>query len=176
MRVWDAFVRVCHWALVICVAGAWFTQSGAPDWHTWLGYAVLAVLVLRLVWGFIGPASARFARFIRSPGKTFTYAGQVLAGRAPRHLGHNPLGGWMIVLLLLAVAATGITGWLFTTDAFWGDERLEEVHYVCAVTLLVLVALHVVGVIVMSVKHRENLAGAMIHGNKRAAGQGDIGP
>jgi cytochrome b len=165
-NVWDPVVRIGHWLLVSSVAGAWLTR-GPGDWHVRIGYVALAVVAVRLVWGWIGPARARFREFVLSPAVTLLYARQVLAGTERRHLGHNPLGGWMIVALLLDVALVGVTGWMFTTDRYWGVQWVERLHELLADALLVLVALHVSGVLYASWRHRENLVAAMIHGRKR---------
>lgn len=174
VRVWDPVVRVGHWLLVASVALAWFTHEGGGGWHEWIGYAALAIAVLRVGWGFVGPRHARFGSFVRSPSETMAYAKSVTGHREPRHLGHNPLGGWMIVALLAMVIAVGASGWLYTTDRFWGVEWVEELHEALAEALLLLVALHVGGVVFSSHRHRENLAGAMIHGRKRAPGPRDV--
>ena len=171
MRVWDAFVRVAHWTLVACVAAAWFTRR---ELHEWIGYAALAVVVLRLAWGLIGSRSARFDRFVLGPARTFAYARALLAHREPRYLGHNPLGAWMIVALLAAVALVGATGWLSTTDRYWGVEWLQDLHEFCADALLALVALHVAGVVLTSLRQRENLVHAMVTGAKAPPRPGDI--
>lgn len=174
VRVWDPLVRIGHWALVAAVAAAWLTHEGFGAVHEWIGYVALGVVAVRLVWGLVGPRYARFTQFVRSPGVTAAYARAMLANREPRHIGHNPLGGWMIVALLATVAAVGVSGWLMTTDAFWGDERMEDVHELLAEGLLVLIALHVAGAIVESIRHRENLVRAMIDGNKRTPAPGDV--
>jgi cytochrome b len=166
--VWDPLVRVGHWSLVICIAVAWATGEGGKGWHEGFGYAALAIITVRLLWGFVGPHYARFSEFLRTPAATLAYGLRVLAGTEPRHLGHNPLGGWMIVLLLTCIALTGFTGWLYTTDRFWGVEWVGEIHEVLASTLLVLIALHVAGVVLASKRHHENLVAAMLHGRKRA--------
>lgn len=168
VRVWDALVRLSHWALVASVAGSWLTRHGGGRWHEWLGLAAGAIVAVRLVWGWIGTRHARFSEFVRGPSATLVYARALLAGTAPRHLGHNPLGGWMIVALLAVVAALSFTGWLFTTDRFWGEPWLDTLHGLLADGLLVLVTVHLLGVLHASFRHRENLIAAMIHGCKRA--------
>lgn len=167
VRVWDPLVQICHWSLVTTVALAWATHEGWGQWHEWLGYAALAVVAVRIPWGFVGPAEARFANFVRSPARTLAYAKRVFAGTEQRELGHNPLGAWMIVALLANVLLVGLSGWLYTTDRFWGVEWVEELHEGLANTLLFLIALHVAGVIFTSLRHRENLAASMVHGRKR---------
>lgn len=168
VRVWDPLVRIGHWTLALAVAVAWLTHEGPAFVHDNAGYLALAIVALRTVWGFVGPERARFADFVRGPRATLAYARAFLEGRAPRHLGHNPLGGWMILVLLATVALTGLSGWLLTTDAFWGSEPVERVHDLAADLLLLLIPLHVVGVILASLRFRENLVLAMFTGRKRA--------
>ena len=169
VRVWDPAVRLLHWSLVAGVAASWITRDGGGRLHEWLGYATLAVVVSRALWGFVGPAPARFAQFVRGPGETWRYARLVAAGREPRYIGHNPLGAAMIVALLATVAFVCLTGWLYTTDRFWGVGWVERAHAISSDALLALVALHVAGVVFASIRHRDNLVAAMLHGRKRAA-------
>src|SRR5262249_31715504 len=98
---------------------------------------------------------------------------RVLAAHEPRHLGHNPLGAWMILALFACVGGLALTGWLYTTDRFWGDETVERIHVALAWTMLSLVVLHVAGVLLASLRHRENLVAAMFSGEKRDAHEGD---
>ena len=168
IKVWDLLVRVLHWALLASVLGAWLTRDGEDPLHIQLGYAALAIVVVRVLWGFVGPRHARFADFIRSPRETTAYLRAVISHREPRHIGHNPLGGWMIIALLATVAGICITGWLYTTDAYWGVAWVGETHEVLTDVLIVLVALHVAGVIFTSIRQRENLVKAMFTGRKPA--------
>ena len=171
VKVWDPLVRAAHWSLVAGIAAAWFTREAL---HEWLGYAVLGVVALRIAWGGLGPHYARFGQFLRPPAATLAYAKAVAARAEPRYLGHNPLGGWMVVALLAAVALTGVSGWLSTTDRYWGVAWLQETHEFLADALVALACLHVAGVIYTSLRHRENLPAAMITGSKRPAGPGDV--
>jgi len=171
--VWDALVRVLHWSLVLTVAAAWLTRHSAGRWHEWLGYATLAIVAARTAWGFLGSGHARFADFLRSFPVTARYAQDVLARRESRYLGHNPLGGWMVVALMSMVALVGFTGWLYTTDRFWGVPWVEELHETLSDVLFAFVALHILGVIFTSARHRENLVAAMLHGRKPAGPAGD---
>lgn len=174
MKVWDWPVRALHLALIVGVAGAWVTTEKWTHRHEAIGYAVLVIVLLRLLWGALGNDYARFGRFVRGPRETFAYLVALLRGRAARHLGHNPLGGWMVLLLIGCVAAAGVTGWLCTTDRYWGDETMFALHSGLAWALVALVALHVMGALTMSVRHRENLVVAMLHGHKREPHEGDV--
>jgi cytochrome b len=168
--VWDLAVRVLHWSLVLTVAAAWLTRHSPGRWHEWIGYATLAIVSARAAWGFIGRDYARFAQFVRAPGETASYARSVLSGSEARYIGHNPLGGWMVVALLAMVALVGFTGWLYTTDGYWGVPWVEELHETLSDILFAFVGLHIIGVVFTSRKHRENLVAAMLHGRKRDSG------
>lgn len=176
LRVWDVPVRLLHWSLVVCVAGAWFTRHNhMGEGHQWWGYGALAAATLRLLWGFFGGGRyARFTQFVRRVAPTLAYARAVLTGRAARYIGHNPLGGWMVVALLGCVGLLGFTGWLYTTDMFWGYGWLATLHEWLGWGLLVLVGLHLGGVVFTSWQHRENLVRAMVTGTKPAAQDGDV--
>ena len=165
--MWDLFVRVLHWTLVLTVAAAWLTRHSPGSWHEWLGYTTLAVVVTRTIWGFIGTGHARFTSFVRPASVTVAYARDVFSQQEMRFVGHNPLGGWMVIALLSMVALVGFTGWLYTTDRYWGVEWVEELHETLSNTLFAFVALHILGVVFTSARHRENLLASMLHGRKR---------
>jgi cytochrome b len=171
IKVWDLLVRLLHWSLVVSVVGAWLTREGNELRHEQLGYAALVIVAVRSFWGLIGSRYARFGDFVRSPGKTFGYFRAVLAHREPHYVGHNPLGGWMIVMLLVTIAVICGTGWLYTTDAYWGVAWVGELHEGATDFLIVLVALHVAGVVFTSIRQKENLVKAMITGTKRVPDQ-----
>ena len=173
-RVWDPAVRVLHWALAGSFVLGWTTTEWLGDWHQAVGWAALAIVAVRIAWGFAGPRYARFAQFVRGPRPTLAYARSVLAASEPRHLGHNPLGAWMILAVFACVGGLALTGWLYTTDLFWGDETVERIHVALAWTMLSLVVLHVAGVVLASFRHRENLVAAMLSGEKRDAHEGDV--
>lgn len=164
--VWDPLVRISHWLLVTTVVAAWFTRHGGGARHEWIGYAVLAIVVIRLAWGLVGSQHARFSDFVAGPRKTLHYARLAVRGEEPRYLGHNPLGAWMVVALLTTVIVVAVSGWLYTTDRFWGIAWVETVHSNGTDVLIALVALHVGGVLHASWRHRENLLAAMFHGRK----------
>lgn len=168
VRVWDPLVRLFHWSLAASIFGAYLLGEDGGALHQSLGYAALGLVAVRLLWGIVGTEHARFRNFIPSFGRLVAYLKDVLALREARYLGHNPAGAAMIVALVGAVLATGASGWLMTTDAFWGVGWVEEVHEACAASVLFLVGLHVAGVIFTSLRHRENLVLAMLTGRKRA--------
>lgn len=174
LSVWDRPVRLFHWALVLTVSSAWWTGGHTDGWHENLGYAVAAIVAARVAWGFRGGAYARFAQFVRSPAATWAYARSVQAGRAARYLGHNPLGGWMVLALLGCVGALCLSGWLYTTDLLWGYGWLYWTHFVLGWLLVALVTLHLAGVLFTSWQHRENLVRAMVTGRKPAPGPHDV--
>jgi cytochrome b len=174
LRVWDILVRLFHWSLVICFSTAWFTSSSRDDTHQWVGLVAAGLIAFRIIWGMIGKPYARFSQFVRGPRKTLAYIAAILRGREARYIGHNPAGAMMVLALLTGVASTALTGWLMTTDAYFGDDNMQLVHSACAYLVVGLVTLHVAGVLLASKRHKENLVKAMIIGRKRAAQSGDI--
>lgn len=178
IRVWDALVRLLHWTLAGAVATAWVSGHWAPAdfdaMHHTAGYVALAAVVLRGGWGLIGPRHARFASFVRGPRDVLAYARALRAGREARYVGHNPLGGWMAVMLWTTAAAVAATGWLYTTEWLWGYAWLETLHLVLGWLIAALVAGHLAGVVMTSWRHRENLIAAMFSGRKRVAEGSDI--
>ena len=195
VRVWDPMVRAFHWSLVAAFAIAWLSADEVQPVHEVAGYVVAGLIAFRLVWGMIGGRYARFSQFVKGPGSTLTYLRTMLRGAERRHIGHNPAGAAMIVALLLSLSGTALTGWLSADPArvamlpdmprivtpAWADdgreeeeETLEDLHEVLANLSLFLVALHVGGVLLSSLRHRENLVHAMVTGRKRAPGGDDI--
>ena len=173
LRVWDLFVRIFHWSLVAGMAAAWVTSSRS-DTHQWIGLLVAALVISRTIWGLFGRGHARFASFIKGPVAVARYLQEILQGRERRHLGHNPAGGAMIVALIISILATTLTGWLMTTDAYYGDDTMQVTHSAFAYGVVGLITLHIAGVALASYRHRENLPRAMITGLKRAPTGDDI--
>lgn len=166
--VWDVPVRVFHWLLVLCFAGAWLTAE-SEHWrllHVTLGYTMAALVVFRVIWGLIGTRHARFASFVRGPRAAWTYLRSLVGPRPEHHTGHNPAGALAIVGLLGLIALTAASGW--ATYSELGGDWLEDVHELAANTLMVLVVVHIAGVVVGSLVHRENLVRSMFTGRKPA--------
>ena len=174
VRVWDWVVRGFHWALLLSFAVAWFTSRTFEDIHHWAGYAAAALVSMRLAWGVVGTPYARFSQFVRDPATVLRYLFAMLRGREARYIGHNPAGGAMVVVLIAAMGLAALTGWLMTTDAYFGVPWVEAAHSLTVHGVLVLVLVHIGGVALASFRHRENLVRAMITGHKRKAEPADI--
>ncbi|HMN84644.1 MAG TPA: cytochrome b/b6 domain-containing protein [Bauldia sp.] len=168
VRVWDPLVRVFHWSLVAAFATAWATGDEEMSVHELAGYVIVGLLVFRLAWGIVGSRHARFADFVYGPAAVIGFLRDSVILRARRYVGHNPAGGAMVIALLLTLAVITASGVMMTTDAFWGVRWVRETHETAVDVALVLVALHVAGVVLASIEHRENLVKAMITGRKRA--------
>lgn len=169
VRVWDPLLRVLHWSLAAAFLVAYVTGEEAEVLHEMAGYAVLVIVGVRALWGLVGPRHARFDDFVPTPTGLFAYVRGLLAGHAPRHLGHNPAGGAMTIAMLAMLVATAATGVL----TLQGGEAFEELHEAAANAMLVLVIFHLAGVVLSSLLHGENLVTAMLTGRKRAPAAGE---
>jgi cytochrome b len=179
VKVWDLPLRIFHWLLVAGFFVAYFTEDDLLTLHVWAGYLVFGLLVFRLIWGFVGNQYARFANFLCKPSLSLAYVKDVIALKARRYIGHNPAGAAMIILLLLGLLMTCITGFaVYGADQAVGplanigpnNEKLwEEIHEFSANCTLLLIIVHVVGVAFESYSHRENLVKAMWNGYKKSA-------
>jgi len=182
VKVWDPFVRVFHWSLVLTFIIAFVTEDDFLTLHVYAGYTLLALLAVRIVWGLIGTRYARFSDFIYSTETIKQFIKDTLSFKAKRYIGHNPAGGAMIMLMIISLIITGITGfavygaeeqagpmanWFVQNSHFWG-EAFEEIHEFFANFTLLLVFVHVVGVIIESLIHKENLVKSMFTGLKSA--------
>ena len=207
IQVWDVFVRVFHWTVVAAFFIAYFTEDDLLTLHVWAGYTIGVFLILRVLWGFIGPKHARFRDFIYRPFAVWSYVVDLVTFRAKRYLGHSPAGGAMVLALLIGLSATIWTGLelyaveenagplaAVSTNAEGssagpskllvfvsedegqnehegrdgeGGESWEDLHETLANLMLALVILHVAGVALASIEHRENLVRAMVTGLKR---------
>ena len=165
--VWDWPVRLGHWLMVGGFILAWLTSESETFrlLHVISGATVLAVATFRLPWGFIGSRYARFVDFVRGPRAVKNYAAGLLKLEPAHHVGHNPAGGWAIVLLLGLGILTGLWGWANYNDI--GGGFLEELHEGLAVTMLTVVFIHIAGVLSGSLMHGENLVRAMLNGRKQ---------
>lgn len=178
VTVWDPFVRVFHWTLVVGFAVAYLTEDDLLTVHVWAGYVVGILVVARIIWGFIGSPHARFADFVYAPSTALNYVRELLRFRGARYLGHSPGGGYMVILLLILVGATVVTGLIvyggeqqagplagMFTEAT--GEAMEEWHEVISNITLGLIVIHISAVLLASFAHHENLVRAMVTGKKR---------
>ncbi len=177
--VWDPLIRLFHWLLVVSFAIAWYTQEGDYELHIITGYSILGLVGFRLLWGIIGPSHARFSDFIKGPRELLIYALSLHKRSIKRYLGHNPAGGFMIIVFLLGLLTVTISGialdgaenWsgpLANMGLFRYKETILQLHDWSTNILLILIPLHLLGVIHASVQHRENLIKSMFSGYKRA--------
>ena len=172
--VWDWPVRLSHWLMVGGFTLTWLTGDSETFRlvHVIAGATVVGVASFRLAWGFIGSRYARFGDFVRGPTAVKDYLTSLLRLQPTHHVGHNPAGGWAIVLLLGLGIVTGLAGWAIYNDI--GGHWLEEVHEALAATMLTVVIVHLAGVISGSLLHGENLVRAMVNGHKLGAPEAAI--
>lgn len=169
--VWDLPVRLGHWLMVGGFCLAWLTGDSETFRlvHVIAGATVLGVATFRLPWGFIGSRYARFVDFVHGPAKVKDYFFSMLRLQPAHHVGHNPAGGWAIVVLLALAILTGLAGWAIYND--FGGHWLEEVHEGLATAMLTMVIVHIAGVVSGSLLHGENLARAMVNGCKQGSAE-----
>ena len=167
IAVWDIPIRVFHWLLVLCFAGAWLSAESEKYQliHYAFGYTAGALVIFRIIWGFIGTRYARFYDFIKGPKAILAHFKQTLSGQHSTHYtGHNPAGAWVMVLLMLLMLAIVLTGYWNVKELF-GDTA-EELHEALANVMLALIGLHITAAIVMSFLENQNLVKAMVTGKK----------
>ena len=185
--VWDFPTRLFHWLLVISVLVSYTTAKmggNAMPYHLISGYGILALLLFRVAWGFVGSRPSRFSAFVRGPATVVRYAAGLMDRRSPGYFGHNPLGGWSIIAMLLALLIQAATG-LFANDDIFTEgplavyvskatsDWLTRIHRLNSGVIAMLVALHVMAVIFYLLVKRENLITPMITGVKRWTGRSD---
>ena len=183
-RVWDIPTRVVHWAFVLLIPVMWWTaENHEMAWHRRAGYLMLGLLLFRLLLGFFGSSTARFSKFLRSPGEVIRYARS--QDTSPRRLGHNPLGGWSVAAMLLLLTAQIGLG-LFATDvdglqsgplaaylSFDAARDVADIHGLVFNILLAAIALHVGAVVFYLIGKKQNLIGSMLHGRAHAQAEGE---
>lgn len=180
--MWDVPTRLVHWTLVICIGLSWWTvENKRMDIHYWSGLVVVGLIVFRVYWGFAGPETARFARFIKGPRAVFAYVGKLFRPDYRASFGHNPLGALSVVALLLAVTVQAGLG-LFASDTSYvssgplsgmidyeTSEAVTELHEDFFNALLFVIGLHIAAIAFYLVVKRINLIGPMITGSRKAA-------
>ncbi len=191
--MWDVWVRIFHWVLVLALIVSFYTMKteGYPlmfpvDWHARAGYIVLGLLLFRWSWGVFGSRHARFYSFLRSPSTSWHYMAQFLRGRAASYAGHNPLGGWMVLIMLLSLTLQAGSGLFLHDDILFEaplhgsvsdatTKLLTTIHHYNGNSLLILIGLHIAAVVVHRLKG-EKLVGAMFNGHKELTSEPADGP
>jgi cytochrome b len=187
IRVWDLPVRLFHWAIVLLIGSAWGTaRYNFMEWHVWIGYTILTLLLFRLGWGLIGSDTARFSRFLRSPLDALRHLLHLHRREPDTEVGHNAAGGWMVLVMLALIGVQTGTGLFANDDAntegplmhFISKDQSDElsrIHLLNFTLIEIAVLLHVVAVFTYFVLKRHNLVGPMITGVKRMP-DGTIAP
>jgi len=195
IRVWDPLIRLFHWGLVLAFSIAYLSGEDESNLHIYAGYAVLGLITFRVFWGFIGTRYARFSNFVHSPRSVVKYLKSLVARKPEHHSGHNPAGGWMVIVMLLTLFVVTVSGLkVYALEEGLGplagtspvvtlisdahadsdsegeneaaEEFWEEIHEVSSNFMLLLIFLHITAVIVSGRLHGEHLVKAMITGKK----------
>jgi len=178
VKVWDGPTRLFHWLLAALAGFSWLSaEKGWSGWHLYSGCAIGALLIFRIVWGFVGSETARFARFLASPAAAARHLRRLTAREPDETVGHNAAGGWMVLFMLALLAAQVLTG-LAAEDgvsfkgplaSLVGEERsakLTSLHFRLFTVIQIAVVLHVVAILLYRLLKRQDLLGPMLHGHK----------
>lgn len=184
--IWDIPTRLFHWLLVICILAQYATAEwldSATQWHFYIGYFTLGLLCFRLIWGFIGPTYARFSQFVKGPKAVIQYLGTLFNRDSTPVAGHNPLGGWFVIVMLVLLIIQGVSGLFMTDDIFLDGpyrsavssdvlDLMNTLHHLAFDILLYVIALHIGAIIFYSVYKKQKLVPPMFHGVKESASAG----
>lgn len=196
IAVWDIFIRIFHWSLVAAFSIAYISGESENHWHIYSGYTVLGLIIFRVLWGFVGSRYARFSDFVHPPKVIRQYISDLLINQPTRYLGHNPIGGWMVITMLVMLFIVTLSGLkvyaleqnqeasaalqlISTAHAEEDDddaspkanesaseEFWEEIHETSSNVMLLLIVLHISGVVSASRHQHESLVKAMLTGKK----------
>ncbi len=167
IHIWDIVVRLFHWSVVMLFFLNFFILEDGGRLHEWAGYWMGGLLLLRLIWGFVGSKNARFHHFFPTPQRIRHHLQAMRSRNSDPTEGHNPIGALMIFLLLFLLSLTVVSGWMLTLDKFWGVEWVEELHEIAANVTLFAVIIHVSAVIIMEKVLGIALIRPMITGKRR---------
>ncbi len=180
ISVWDISIRLFHWSLVAGIGFMWFSGEAGGNimtWHIYIGYCMLGLILYRIIWGVIGSPYARFSSFIKGPSSTLVYLKGFIKGKKHDYPGHNPLGGWMVILLMLLVLVQAFSG-LFSSDDIFTEgplysfvssktsDFLTSIHHLNFNLLLAAIALHIIAVAYHEIIKKEPLVKSMLTGKK----------
>ena len=166
VKVWDPFVRAFHWTLVAAFAANALMTDPEGWLHEWIGYAIVALVLARILWGFVGSRHARFSDFPPSVAASARQLRDMATGRTHAHRGHSPLGALMIYNLIVTLLIIGATGYMMTTLRFFGMDWVEEMHEVFVSWAELSVLMHVAAVAFESRRLGINLPKSMVTGYK----------
>ena len=184
--IWDIPTRLFHWLLVASLSIQYATAEWMDDamqWHFYVGYFTIGLVIFRLIWGFIGPVHARFRHFLKGPAAVVSYIRSLPDKHAPHHAGHNPLGGLFVIIMLFLIAIQAVSG-LFMTDEVFLDgpyrhlvssgtqELMNTLHHQVINVLLVVIALHIAAIAFYALYKKQSLTPPMIHGKKATTSPG----
>ncbi len=168
VTLWDPLVRLFHASFAATFLVNYFATEAGGSIHQWLGYSAIGLLMIRMVWGFIGPRPARWRHFWPTRERLKFHFQQLRQGKPHRHLGHSPLGALVMITMMLIMVGLGVTGYMMEeTDIFWGVKWVEQLHGLLANSLMMLVIIHISAAIYESVKLKDNLPASMITGKRR---------
>jgi len=183
IKVWNLPVRLFHWSIVVLIAAAWVTQEfNLMDWHVWCGYAILTLLLFRVIWGFVGSDTARFTRFLKSPIAALRHLAHLRRREEDREIGHNAAGGWMVLVMLALLGVQAGTG-LFSNDDGNTEgplmhlvdkeqsDWLSKIHALNFNLILAVIVLHVLAIVAYAMLKRQNLVRPMLTGRKDMPGE-----
>ncbi len=184
--IWDLPTRLFHWLLVLSLSAQYITAElldNAMQWHFYVGYFTLGLIVFRILWGFVGTRYAKFRQFIRGPGAVFRYIKSLPAKQTTPHAGHNPLGGWAVVVMLLLITIQATSGLFLTDDVFLDgpyrhmvDESVQSIantlHHTGFDFLLGIIVAHVLAILFYRYYKHQRLTMPMIHGKKTTGDKG----
>lgn len=178
MKVWDLPVRLFHWSLVLLIFAAWLTQElNKMDLHVWCGYAILALLLFRIAWGFAGSDTARFTRFLKSPAAALLHLSHIRKREPDHEIGHNAAGGWMVLMMLALIGVQAGTGLFANDDALTEgplmhlvdkdtSNFLSKIHSLNFNLIEAVIVLHILAIAGYAVLKRQNLVRPMVTGTK----------
>jgi cytochrome b len=178
--VWDLPLRLFHWLLVASLFAQWLTAEvleNATQWHGYIGYFTLGLILFRLIWGFAGTRYSKFSSFMASPIAIFNYAKSLFSGKYQAHVGHNPLGGLLLPATLILVGLQGVSGLFVTDDIIFNgpyfssvgpqlQDIMQTIHHNVFDWLLYLIGLHIFALLFYKFKLKQNLLKPMIDGKK----------
>ena len=182
IKVWDLPVRLFHWSIVVLIGAAWLTQElNKMDLHVWVGYAILTLLLFRIVWGFIGSDTARFARFLKGPAAALRHLSHIRRREVDREVGHYAAGGWMVLVMLALIGVQAGTGLFANDDAntegplmhFVSKDQsnwLSKIHSLNFDLIEIVIALHVLAIVAYAVLKRQDLVRPLVTGTKLMPG------